>query len=262
LLKRKQRAYNTYKKNNSEVNFEKFKSIRKDTYKETRKSHRSYIRSTCSDSPKRFWSYIKSLKIDSIGIPALRRNGKLESENKIKAEILNSQFNSVFTHEKADLPSDPGTSFPIRSDITVSVEGVVKLLRELNPNKASGPDGIPSRILKLAAEEIAPVLSIIFQKSLDSGEIPSAWLRANITPLFKKGERTCASNYRPVSLTCICSKILEHIIHSTIMNHYDRYSILTNRQHGFRSNHSCESQLILTIHDLAIAHLITDPRLI
>ena len=92
---------------------------------------------------------------------------------------------------------------------------------------------------------------VIFQRYLDSVEVPSPWLRANITPLFKNGERTDASNYRPVSLTCICSKLLEHIIHANVMDHFDKYSILTDKQHGFRRKHSCESQLIFTVHDLA-----------
>ena len=97
-----------------------------------------------------------------------------------------------------------------------------------------------------------PALSVIFQRSLDFGEIPSPWLRANITPLFKKGERTDISNYHPVSLTCtICSKLLEHIIHASVMDHFDKYSILTDKQHGFRSKNSCENQLMLTVHDLA-----------
>ena len=81
--------------------------------------------------------------------------------------------------------------------------------------------------------------------------MPSAWRRANISPIYKKGDRTDASNYRPVSLTAICSKVLEHIIHSQIMQHFDKYSILSDRQHGFRTKHSCESQLLLTVNDLA-----------
>ena len=136
-------------------------------------------------------------------------------------------------------------------DITIHVEGVSKLLKKLNPNKATGPDGISTRILQLTAEELAPALCIIFQKSLDTGEIPKSWLQTNISPIFKKGDRTLASNYRPVSLTSVCSKILEHIVHSNIMNHFDQYSILTDKQHGFRRKHSTESQLILTTHDLA-----------
>ena len=60
-----------------------------------------------------------------------------------------------------------------------------------------------------------------------------------------------ATNYRPISLTSICCKILEHIIFTNIMNHFDYHSVLTDRQHGFRSKHSTESQLIITTHDLA-----------
>ena len=218
LHKRKQRAYNQYSKNRDEVNYEKFRAARKTTFRETRSAYRKYINEVVSDSPKKFWSFVKNLKVDSIGIPTLKKDGKLESDNRAKAEILNDQFKSVFTKENLQLPSVPELNTPTMPDIIISVEGVAKLLHDLNPNKASGPDNISARILKLAAEEIAPALSIIFQKSLDTGEIPLSWLRANITPLFKKGERTCASNYRPVSLTCICSKLLEHIIYS--FQHY------------------------------------------
>ena len=251
LHKRKQRAYNQYSKNRDEASYEKFRAARKTTFRETRSAYRKYVNEVVSDSPKKFWSFVKNLKVDTIGIPTLKKDGKLESDNKAKAEILNDQFKSVFTKENPQLPSLPELNTPTMPDIIISVEGVAKLLHDLNPSKASGPDNISARILKLAAEELAPALSIIFQKSLDTGEIPLSWLRANITPLFKKGKRTCASNYRPVSLTCICSKLLEHIIHSNIMSHFDKFFILTDKHHGFRSKHSCESQSILTIHDLA-----------
>ncbi|KAJ8042793.1 RNA-directed DNA polymerase from mobile element jockey [Holothuria leucospilota] len=172
------------------------------------------------------------------------------SFNTQKANILNEQFKKVFTRENDILPPVDSNTIPTMPDIEVSLEGVVKLLKELNPNKASGPDGIPAHILKLAAEEVAPALCSIFQKSLDTGVLPSSWLCANISPVFKKGDRSLASNYRPVSLTSICCKVLEHIIHSQIMGHFDNYSVITNRQHGFRQRHSCESQLILTTNDL------------
>ena len=93
-------------------------------------------------------------------------------------------------------------------------EGVVKLLQQLSPFKAAGPDGITPYVLKTAAEEIAPALTIIFQKSLDTGTVPLDWLCANITPIFKKGDRTSPANYRSVNLTSVCSKILEHILHT------------------------------------------------
>ena len=136
-------------------------------------------------------------------------------------------------------------------DITVYNEGVVKLLQQLSPFKAAGPDGITPYVLKTVAEEIAPALTIIFQKSLDTGTVPHDWLCAMITPIFKNGDRTSPANYRSVNLTSVCSKILEHILHTNIMRHLDSCKILCQQQHGFRKNHSCETQLISTLQDIA-----------
>ena len=88
----------------------------------------------------------------------------------MKAEILNSQFKSVFTHENVHLPQEHSTNIPSMSDIIITT-GVARLLHGLNPNKATGPDDIPVTILQLAANELAPALQIIFQKSLDTGKL-------------------------------------------------------------------------------------------
>jgi len=90
--------------------------------------------------------------------------------------------------------------------ITITVQGVVKLLTGLNPNKAQGPDEISPRLLKELHTEIAPILTIIFQRSLDTSTVPKDWKHAKITPAFKKGSKSKPSNYRPISLTCIASK--------------------------------------------------------
>ena len=73
---------------------------------------------------------------------------------------------------------------------------------------------------------------------------------AHVVPLFKKDERHLASNNRPVSLTSITCKVMEHIVHSSVMGNFDRNKFLTNAQHGFCKKRSCESQLIVTIHDI------------
>lgn len=135
--------------------------------------------------------------------------------------------------------------------ITVTKEGVQKLLSSLQPTKATGPDQIPGRILKELSSELAPVLALLYQASLDQGTIPDDWKQASVVPIFKKGERCKAENYRPVSLTSIICKTLEHIVSSSIMRHMDHHSVLTDAQHGFRKRRSCETQLILTLQDLA-----------
>ena len=77
--------------------------------------------------------------------------------------------------------------------------GVIKLLSRLNPSKASDPDLLPTRVLKEAATEIAPYLCFIFQQSINTGEVPPEWKHANVIAIFKKGSRSKAANYRPVS---------------------------------------------------------------
>ena len=126
------------------------------------------------------------------------------------------------------------------SPTTVSIPGVTKLLQILNPNKAKGPDGISPYILKTGAIEIGPILAFIFNQSLSTGVIPNDWRDANVVPLHKKGRKDIADNHRPVSLTCISSKVVEHIVYSSIANHLEYNNILTPLQHGFRPGHSCE----------------------
>ncbi len=81
--------------------------------------------------------------------------------------------------------------------------------------------------------------------------LQALWLLANISPIFKKGERYLPANYRPVSLTCISSKLLEHIVVKHILNHFDYNNILVDCQHGFRSRRSCETQLVTFVQELS-----------
>ena len=97
-------------------------------------------------------------------------------------------------------------------------------------SKALGPDELHPRVLKELANELGPVFAHLFQQSIKTGEILKEWSLANICPLFKKGDRSLACNYRPVSLSCIPCKLLEHIVCSNIMGHLDQH------------NHSCEAQ--------------------
>ena len=94
-------------------------------------------------------------------------------------------------------------------EITVDPKGVLKLLNGLKVHKAPGPDGLTARVLKKCSSEIAPILAFIYNESLAQGTVPDDWRQA---PVYKKGEKYDAANYRPVSLTCICCKTLEHII--------------------------------------------------
>ncbi len=106
------------------------------------------------------------------------------------------------------------------------------------------------RILKEYSEHIALVLKVLFQQSLYNWEVPKNWRRTNITAIYKRSNRQDPANYRPVSLTSVSCKTLEHIIFNHTMIHLDHHNILVHFQHGFRSKRSTETQLILTTDEL------------
>ena len=109
---------------------------------------------------------------------------------------------------------------------------------------APGPDGIRPAFLQQTKEEIAGPLRMIFEKSLEERRIPEDWRTANITPIYKKGKKTEAGNYRPVALTSVCCKLLEHLIRDEIVEHLEKNGLLRDSQHGFRTNRSCTTNLL------------------
>jgi len=87
---------------------------------------------------------------------------------------------------------------------------------DLKASKSPGPDGIHPRVLKELVCELAEPITMIFKSSIETVRLPQCWKIANITPVFKKGDKRDPSNYRPISLTCIVSKILEKIVHDCL----------------------------------------------
>ena len=206
-------------------------------------------------TPKTIWSFVKSKGQEFTGVAPLKnKDGFLQSNTQSRANILNEQFKSVFTEEDlTNIPDKGKSTTPNMPEIKIDWKGVHKLLKNLKTHKATGPDSIPAFILKAAADELVPALAlaVLFQLSLDQGEIPTDWKEALVVPIFKKVDKHQASNYRPVSLTSITCKLLEHIIHSSIMKHFDKHKILNDNQHGFRKKRSCETQLLSTIQEIA-----------
>ena len=158
------------------------------------------------------------------------------SDSSSKSEILNKQFQSVFTKKSTTAtPRLFGNKYPSIGNLSITLKGVQKLLEKINISKAAGPDLIPGRMLNMLAPVLAPIVHAIFTQSLDTGELPRDWSLANVAPIFKKGNRVLAENYRPVSLTCITCKLFEHIVCRHILDHVEDHKILPNLQHGFRS---------------------------
>ena len=210
---------------------------------------------------KKLFSFLKSSKQDQLGTPALNYRDRLVTETAEKADLHNLQFQSVFTtkaplplsrlckmklQDMADcggIPSEalpPGMqeSSPVMEDFDISVAGILKLLKNLKPGKAAGPDRLKPILLKELREEIAPIIQVIFERSIKTGKLPSEWCRARVRPIFKKGDKSSPANYRPISLTCILCKVLEHIMASHLVRHLNKHDLLYDLQHGFREKRS------------------------
>ena len=248
LKRRKEKTHSKAKRTKSDHDWARFRHIRKALRQHMKRAYVDYINNLVDpekdEGNKNLWRYLKSQKQDHVGV--------VDAAG--KADILNRQFSSVFTQEQINTMPDKGASpYPNLPRITITRNGVEALLQKVKPKKASGPDLIPARFLHEMAEPLSVVLSFIFQQSLDSGTVPNDWRTANVVPIFKKGDRGLASNYRPVSLTALACKIMEHIVVSSILDHLDAHNILSDLQHGFRAKRSCETQLTITTQDVASA---------
>ncbi|MCP3930316.1 MAG: hypothetical protein GY705_14575 [Bacteroidetes bacterium] len=256
MIRKKNRWFSLAKKSNSPRVWNRYKKIRSDTQRICRRAHDDYVNEIFKGDTanKKMWSYVKSKRQEHVSIPDVKdESNSLTSDPSKKAEIIHKQFDSVFSDPspKINANFEKKDELPTMPDILVHQPGILKLLENINPNKAVGPDQIPGKFLKICAYEMSFVYTILFQASLDQGSVPSDWKEANIMPLFKKGDRSLAENYRPISLTSISCKLLEHVVHSNIMCHFDKYNVLDDAQHGFRKKRSCVSQLIVTLNDFA-----------
>jgi hypothetical protein len=133
------------------------------------------------------------------------------------ANMFNHYFASVFSRKKAN---EEDVNESIMTDLAFCEAEVSYVLKSLDSSKATGPDGIPARLLREThrgetADVITPCLCKLFNLSVLSGTIPEEWKLAKNVPVHKKGDKECAENYRPISLLCITSKVLEHCVLKT-----------------------------------------------
>ena len=192
-IRKKQRLYNKAKKSGKDSDWKDFRDLRKHIKGILEKAHSSYVENILDVNldgenkqeytiGKRFWKYIKSKRRYTMGIPLLKYQDREVTDSVEKASLLSNQYESVFTDEDlTNIPSLGTSDTPAIGNLTFNRQGIAKLLAGLNPKKANGPDKIPVRVLKEAADEIAQYLLYIFTQSLQTGEVPQDWLTANIT---------------------------------------------------------------------------------
>ena len=169
--------------------------------------------------------------------------------------ILNQAFSSVFTNEDITNIPNPPNMYDGNDDdrleiLNITEEEISKYLKSIDANKSTGADMISPRLLKACQMELLLPLKLLFNKSIETRQVPSLWKTANVTPIFKKGCRSIPSNYRPISLTSVLVKILEKILRDKIVSFLDSHNLIKDSQHGFRNKRSCLTNLLEFFDDI------------
>jgi hypothetical protein len=192
------------------------------------------------------YAYIKRKTKSRPGIGPLK-NEKKETitDDQGMAELLNNFFGSVFTREDAEnIPVAEEMEGRILDSITITEKEVREKIQNLKTDLAAGPDEIGPKLLQELESVLTKPLTWIFRESINSEEVPAEWRSANVTPIFKKGPKSDPGNYRPVSLTSVCCKLLESILRDALMNHLTANGLLNQSQHCFMPGKSCTSNLL------------------
>ena len=134
--------------------------------------------------------------------------------------------------------------------ISIRRDEIICLVRNLNPNKASGSDGILGQMLLLCDDYVGMPLKIIFENIILSSLYPDMWKLANVTPIFKKGDKQSTKNYRPISLLPICGKLFEKINCNNLYPYLNSNNLITKNQSGFRPRDSTTNQLLFLVAEI------------
>ena len=257
-----------YKKSGSKHLYSEYCKLRNLVQRDIKKAKEGYISNKIEENknaPKKLWQQLKTLgyssKQKNNASVVLKNDGQLCHNLNDIANIFNTFFTTVAAKLVEKLPPPPNI-FHVTSTLfqqfysrvvsdnlnveisPVSEEFIYKELCNLNSFKSTGLDDIPARFVKDAAKALTKPVTYIVNLSITSGIVPDQLKSARVKPLFKKNNRTEVGNYRPVSILCIISKILEKAVYQQLESHLIKNNLLYEFQSGFRSAYSTDTCLI------------------
>ena len=246
------RKRNAAKKSGKSEHHSKFRKLRNKVVKLMGSAKSSYFQRLNPKDQKQFWKAIKYLNKQQSSIPTLHYQDTAAESNSEKANLLNEFFSACFNRDIPPLsPADTDyhnahyNSCP--EDLLCTTDEVLFLIQTLDSSKANGPDGVSAQMLKTTAHSIAPSITKLFNLSISHGRFPESWKTSTVVP--KSANHKEATNYRPISLLSILSKMLERHFHQYITNHLNDHHPLSNKQWGFQSGKSTVAALLSATHD-------------
>jgi hypothetical protein len=246
LLKVKKKSYQRYRRTRNKASADRLKAASKAARAGCRKDRLRLEKSVLtSGSKNNFFKFVKSQLSSGGGIPVLLdKNGTRCSDAKSKSDALSEQFASVFTRDDGILPLFENRTTETCEWLDITEDLVLEALKRQPAKTSLGPDNIPAIVLNKCAHSISAPLTVIFRESLSTGVLPNDWLSAIVVPIYKKGSTSEPGNYRPVSLTSPCSKVLEHMLKKRILDHLTANNLISKEQHGFLANKSTLSNTL------------------
>ena len=255
MIRKKNRLYKNYKKHG----FQENDKVRLDTFrlecqKATEYAKNEYLTNLGNKlqrphaSGKIYWKILNKAMNRSKApkIPPVLFGNNFITNCKEKAILFTDFFCKQCTPVVTDsiLPALIYKTDNRIDHFAITTNDILPLISKINPNKATGSDGISGQMLILCSDSVALPLNIIFRNILFTGIYPSIWKLANITPIHKKGDKQLIKNYRPISLIPLCGKIFEKIVFNHLYSYLTTNNLITKKQSGFRPGDSTTNQLL------------------
>ena len=211
--------------------------------------------SSISSSSKCYWPLLKRILNDKKipVIPPLFHNNNLIFNFKEKSKFFNEHFSEQCSliQNKSTIPSlfTPLTH-NLLSSFQFTAKDIKSIINKLDPNKVAGHNMISVRMIKLRGNSIYKPLEMILKSCLNHGIFLAEWKKANVVPVYKKGDHQCLKNYRSVSLLPMFSKIFERLIYKAMFKHFLDNNLISSNQSCLKPGDSCINQLIAITHDI------------